>query len=345
MSDHDLLQRYVHDGSQTAFAELVARHLDLVYSAARRQVHPAQLAEEVTQSVFLDLSRDAARIHPGTPLVAWLHLVTRRTAIDAIRRESRRHSREQAASEIAAMKTPSADWTRIEPLLDEALQTLDEPDRCALLLRYFENKSLREVGETLGTSDDAAQKRISRALERLRARFARAGVTLTSAGLIADLSAQAIVSAPAVLGPLIASATVISSALLSSSATAVARILVTTPVQKFFAVFFAAALAGGIIYQTVTTQRQRAALIAAQAHFNRSSQELADLQHATQATRRRALALQTELARPSLTTPGAEPAMAAEIAAWFARLEKLKTLVAQHPSAAIPEMSLLSEKD
>ncbi|MBC7368757.1 MAG: sigma-70 family RNA polymerase sigma factor [Undibacterium sp.] len=83
------------------------------------------------------MAQDAARIQPGTPLVAWLHLVTRRTAIDAIRRESRRRPRKQAASEIAAMKPPSADWSRIEPLLDEALQTLDEPERCALLLRYF----------------------------------------------------------------------------------------------------------------------------------------------------------------------------------------------------------------
>ena len=106
-SDPELLQRYAETGSQEAFAALVKRHLDLVYSAARRQVRSPQLAEEVAQSVFLHLSRLARTLQPGTPLAAWLYLVTRRTSIDVIRRESRRQARGQTAVAIAAMNTSS----------------------------------------------------------------------------------------------------------------------------------------------------------------------------------------------------------------------------------------------
>src|SRR5476649_982025 len=98
MSDHDLLRDYAHDGSQAAFAALVERHLNLVYSAARRQVRSPQLAEEIAQSVFVDLARHASRFKPDMPLVAWLHVVSRRTAIDVIRRESRRQTREHDAA-------------------------------------------------------------------------------------------------------------------------------------------------------------------------------------------------------------------------------------------------------
>jgi len=166
-ADLELLRDYACEKSQEAFAELVRRHVDLVYSAALRQVRSPQLAEEVGQSVFTDLARDAANLKPDTILTAWLYQVTRRTAIDVVRRESRRQARERLAVEMAAMNT-ATDWTHIEPLLDDAMEALDETDRAAILLRYFENKSLREVGQSLGTSDDAAQKRVSRAVERLR---------------------------------------------------------------------------------------------------------------------------------------------------------------------------------
>src|SRR4051812_11480890 len=105
LSDNDLLREYVRDGSNPAFSELVRRYLDAVYSAASRQVRSTALAEEIAQSVFLDLSKSATKIKPGQPLIAWLYLVPRRTAIDTIRRESRRQKREQAASEIGAMKS------------------------------------------------------------------------------------------------------------------------------------------------------------------------------------------------------------------------------------------------
>jgi len=160
MSDTDLqlLAKYARQHAEDAFAELVRRHLDLVYSAALRQVRSPQLAEEVAQSVFTDLARNADRFAANTVLPAWLYQVTRRTAIDAVRREARRQLREQIATEMNAVNATATDWTHIEPILDEAMHALEDEDRAAVLLRYFENKSLREVGEALGASENAAQK-------------------------------------------------------------------------------------------------------------------------------------------------------------------------------------------
>jgi RNA polymerase sigma factor (sigma-70 family) len=198
MSDTDLelLARYTQRHAEDAFAELVRRHLGLVYSAALRQVRSPQLAEEVAQSVFTDLARNATKLKPDTILTAWLYQVTRRTAIDVVRRETSRQLREQVATEMNAINATAADWTHIEPLLDEAMHALDDTDRTAVLLRYFENKSLREVGATLGTSENAAQKRLSRAVERLREFLARRGVTVGASGLMVLISANAVQAAP-----------------------------------------------------------------------------------------------------------------------------------------------------
>src|SRR5882724_6794859 len=184
-NDLDLLGEFTRHQSQDAFTALVQRHLNLVYCAALRRVRSPQLAEEVAQSVFTDLARSAARLKSDTILTAWLYQVTRRTAIDVVRREASRQLREQIATE---MNATTADWTHIEPLLDEAMHALDDTDRAAVLLRYFENKSLREVGATLGTSEDAAQKRVTRAVERLREFFTKRGVAVGTSGLAIVIS-------------------------------------------------------------------------------------------------------------------------------------------------------------
>src|SRR2546425_7084913 len=153
-TDLELLARYTAQHAEDAFAEIVRRHIDLVYSAALRQVRSPQFADEVVQSTFINLARHAHRLTPKTILTAWLYQVTRREAIDVIRREARRQLREQIATEMNAINATAGDWIHIEPLLDEAMDALQEADRAAVLLRYFENKSLREVGQTLCTSED-----------------------------------------------------------------------------------------------------------------------------------------------------------------------------------------------
>src|SRR5262249_52736144 len=139
-SDWELVRDFVREHSEESFRALVERHLNLVYSAALRQVRAPQLAEEVAQSAFATPAQHARRLKPDTVLSAWLYQVTRRLAIDVVRCEARRRVREQVAAEFTAMNDTTADWGQIESLLDDAMGALDETDRVAVLLRYFENK-------------------------------------------------------------------------------------------------------------------------------------------------------------------------------------------------------------
>jgi RNA polymerase sigma factor (sigma-70 family) len=262
MSDTDLqlLARYTGQHAEDAFAELVRRHLDLVFSAALRQVRSPQLAEEVAQSAFTDLARQAHRLAPDTILTAWLYQVTRRTAIDVVRREARRQHREQVACELNAMNTPAADWTHIEPLLDEAMQALEETDRTAVLLRYFENKSAREMAQTLGTTEDAAQRRVSRAVERLRQFFDKRGVTIGASGLVIAISANSVQAAPAGLAVTISAAAALVGTSLATTATATAtatKAIVMTTLQKTLITATIALAVGTGIYQARQASRLR----------------------------------------------------------------------------------------
>lgn len=210
--DQHLLERYCRSGDQAAFGEVLRRHLNLVYSAALRQVRSPLLAEEVAQSVFTHLARRARFLAPDIILPAWLWQVARRMAINVARREARHRHREHLAYELAAMNTADADWTGIEPLLDEALAALPTTDRTVVLLRWFEGKSLREIASLLCLSEDAAQKRGSRALDRLRSYFARRGITTSSGALAAALTANAVQAAPAGLAATLAESSLASSA-------------------------------------------------------------------------------------------------------------------------------------
>jgi RNA polymerase sigma factor (sigma-70 family) len=270
-TDLDLLGQFNRDHSQDAFTEIVRRHVNLVYSAALRQIRSPQLAEEVAQSVFTDLARNAGKLQPDTVLTAWLYQVTRRTAVDVVRKESRRQLREQIATEMNAMNATAPDWTHVEPFLDEAMHTLDETDRAAVLLRYFENKSLREVGQTLGTSDDAAQKRVSRAVERLREFLSRRGVTVGASGLAVVISANAVQAAPAGLAATISTAAVLAGTTIAATATATAtKAIAMTTLQKTLITTMLAVVAGAGIYeahqaaqlreQNQTLQQQQAPL-------------------------------------------------------------------------------------
>jgi RNA polymerase sigma factor (sigma-70 family) len=245
-SDLDLLGQYARDKAQDAFTEIVRRHVDLVYSAAFRQVRSPQLAEEVAQSVFTDLAQNAGKLKSDTVLTAWLYQVTRRTAVDVVRKESRRQLREQIATEINAMNAAEADWTHVEPFLDEAMHELDDTDRAAVLLRYFENKSFSEVGQTLGTSDDAAQKRVSRAVEHLREFLSKRNVTIGASGLAILISANAVQAAPVGLTGTIATAGATVAGTTLSTATAVKIIVMTTLQKSIIAAFIAAAVGTGL---------------------------------------------------------------------------------------------------
>jgi RNA polymerase sigma factor (sigma-70 family) len=197
MTDANLLHRYARDRDQAAFAELVRRHADLVYSAARRQLDgDHHRAQEVTQIVFLGLARKAASLARHPCLAGWLYQTTRYTAARHRQSDTRRSARETlaatdpalpvhapvSATTSAASPEPPADWSRVEPLLDDALATLGEADRQAVLLRYFTGHAYAEIGRQLGLAENTARMRTERALEKLRQALAvRAAISATHA--------------------------------------------------------------------------------------------------------------------------------------------------------------------
>jgi len=195
MEDHELLRAYWSERSESAFAELVNRHLALVYSTALRVLGQRQLAEEVGQMVFLKLARKAAALGKSQPLAGWLYRTSCRAALSVLRAEQRRGRRETQAMELQLINNDAL-WPRLAPFLEDALAQLSQPDQDALILRCFEGKSLREVGQALGLSEDAAHKRVSRAVDKLRAFFAQRRIYTTAALLESAVAAHAVQAAP-----------------------------------------------------------------------------------------------------------------------------------------------------
>jgi len=205
MDDISLLREYAANNSETAFAELVSRRIGFVYSAALRQVRDPHLAGEITQTVFIILAQKAGRISDKTILTGWFFRTTRFAALARMRAEAKRSLRRATLEKEFQMQnefqSPAVDetWNQMSLLLDEALARLGEKDRQAVLLRFFENKSLAEVGNSLGAGEDTARKRVSRALEKLRKFFSKRGVVSTTALIAGAMSAHSVQAAPVVL--------------------------------------------------------------------------------------------------------------------------------------------------
>ena len=258
MTDHQLLRNFARERSESAFAELVARHLPLVYSAAMRQTGgDAYMAQDVAQQVFTDLARKALTLSENVVLAGWLHRATVFAARQILRGERRRQLREQQA---AAMNTiepepENADWQRIRPLLDEALDHLNKTDRDALLLRFFEQRSFAQVGGSLGGTEEAARKRVARALEKLRVILRRQGVGTTAAALSTTLSANAIQVAPAGLATSIASSSVAAAG--TGTTFALFKIMTATQLKLGFSALVAAGVATTFVIQHQTQARLR----------------------------------------------------------------------------------------
>lgn len=216
--DAQLLREFAETGAESAFAELVRRHVDLVHSAARRQVAgDTHRAEEVTQAVFVELARQAKRLSTHRSLAGWLYTTARHLAARNQRAEQRRILRETAAQPMNAPDpdTPPA-WEELRPLLDETMHRLSATDREAVILRFFQNRPLAQVGQALGVGENAARMRVDRALERLRRELARRGVRSTAAALSLALSAHAVTTAPATLAATVTATAVLTVPLASA---------------------------------------------------------------------------------------------------------------------------------
>ena len=200
LDDLELLRAYTAGQSERAFEALVARHIHWVYSSAFRQVGNLDLAEEITQAVFIMLARKAKSFGPNTIVSAWLYRATRYVAADALKSQRRRQRREQEAQMQSHGNEPEPDiWGQIAPLLDEGMAQLSERDRSALVLRFFENKTAREIGIVQRVDESAAQKRVARALDKLRGFFVQRGVTLSAGALATLVATHSVQAAPAAL--------------------------------------------------------------------------------------------------------------------------------------------------
>jgi RNA polymerase sigma factor (sigma-70 family) len=252
--DAELLSRYAADHSEPAITELIQRHVDLVYSAALRLVSgDAHRAQDVTQQVFVELTRNARKLAGHPALVGWLYTTTRRIAMHTNRTEQRRKNREQEAhamTELLRETAPDEDWDQLRPVLEEAMHDLGEKDRLAVLLRYFQNKPLKEVGAVLGLNENAARMRVDRALDKLHGLLTQRGVTLSAAGLGAVLVGNAVQAAPVGLAVAISTAAALAGTTLATTATATAiKTIAMTTLQKTLITATLAAAVGTGIYE------------------------------------------------------------------------------------------------
>lgn len=258
-TDPELLRQYAERHAEPAFDELVSRYVDLVYSAALRMVRDTHLAEDVTQRVFLALAQNAGQLTQHPVLSGWLHRTTQNVAANTVRTEVRRRAREQQAAVMNQMLSaePEPDWEDVAAQLDAVLGELSEAERNALLLRYFERQSAREMARALGTSEEAAQKRVSRAVEHARELMATRGVAVSTGGLIVLLSANAVQAAPVGLSAVITtSAALAKTGLATLTTSAAAKTLAMTTLQKALIATTLAAAIGAGVYQA----RQASAL-------------------------------------------------------------------------------------
>ncbi|MBM3845291.1 MAG: sigma-70 family RNA polymerase sigma factor [Verrucomicrobia bacterium] len=281
-----LLADYLRSGSDVAFRELVNRYIDLVYSTALRLVDGnRQQAEDVAQKVFVDLARTARSLSTEVKLGGWLHRHTCFVAAKTMRGERRRQSRERQAVAMNALHDNSeADFSRVGPILDEAINELADADRAAILLRFFEQQDFRSVGAAIGITEDAARMRVTRALEKLQEMLMNRGVTTTAGALSVALSSNVVQAAPAGLAIAISAAAAFAGASIVSSATASAtKAIAMTTLQKAFFTTVLVVAAGTVLHQVrkssaleaqlSTQQNQHASLTDALAQSGRDLEE------------------------------------------------------------------------
>ncbi|HZF74023.1 MAG TPA: sigma-70 family RNA polymerase sigma factor, partial [Gemmatimonadaceae bacterium] len=274
LTDTELLRRYAEDRSEAAFGELVARHVNLVYSTALRLVGgDEQLARDVAQSVFTDLARKAVSICnrrrevadgetlTNPSLSGWVYTGARFAAAKLVRDEQtrRKHEREaQAMNELLSSDSHEPEWSELRGVLDDALGMLSDAEREAVLLRYFEGNDFHIVGAALGLSEDAARKRVSRALDKLRDVLARRGVTTTSTALSATLASHAVHVAPIGLAAAFANASLAAAVTTPTSILGLIQFMASTKIKLALAALVAAGVATPLVLQHQTMNQLRA---------------------------------------------------------------------------------------
>jgi len=373
-TDNELLRDYARDRSESAFTELVRRHVDMVYSAALRETHgDAPLAEDITQAVFSEVARKAFQLCSHPALAGWLYTCVRQMTANARRAEDRRLRRELEAhtmNEVFSHDSLESDWRQIQPMLDDAMHELDEADRAAVVLRFFEDRSHKEVGLALGFSESAARKRVDRALERLRTALAKRGVTTAASGIAVVISANAVQAAPVGLAVTISTAALAGATLVTTATIAATKAIAMTTLQK---ILVAAIIVGSLatplflqhraqvrLREQAKTLSERAVRLAKLRTENEGfSNLLAQAQAAQPALNEQfneVLRLRGEVGRLQATVreltglKANEPLSREEVLnsmrqLYCDRVNRLKQSFAANPAAAVPELQYLTDKD
>ena len=323
--DVELLRRYARDSSQDAFAELVRRHVDLVYSAALPRVgRDSHLAEDITQRVFSDLARQAGTLSIRSSLAGWLYTRARFIASDVVRSERRRRHREEQAqlmSELSLGEPSAASWDRLRPVLEQTVEELKPEDRNAVLLRFFEHRPFADIGALLGLSEDAAQKRVHRSAEKLRGLLARRGVTSTAAALALVLAGQTAVAAPAGLAGRITKSALTALPPASAPALGILQLMSTTKAVSLAAAALLVAALGIDTHEILAEQAASARLTAASAAYDSLLAELHSVRDGAAAAEREAGRRQSAQAATNASGPAAWNSVAAG-----------KAFLARHPA-------------
>jgi len=233
MNDDELIREFASSRSEQAFRRLVDRHCDLVFSVASRVTQNPDLARDVSQQVFSKLAARPGAVATGVPLSAWLHRTCRSLAIDLVRSEEARRKREVTLSASPLMNAePSPDWSALEPVIDSLIDELPELERRAVVMRFYEKRSHGAIGASLGLTEEAARKRLDRALERLRGLLAKRGIATSSAALATILPAHAVTTAPAGLAASLSSTALSTATLTAATATATTSTLIAFMTNK-----------------------------------------------------------------------------------------------------------------
>ena len=261
IDDMQLVQQYARCKSEEAFAALVARHVNLVYSVAFRQVRDAHLAEEITQTVFIILARKAGSLSSRTVISGWLCQTARFASAKALTMRRRRQEREQEAyMQSIVNESESDDWMQIAPLLDTAMGHLGEKDHNAVVLRFFEGRNFKAVSAALGTTEAGAKMRVNRALEKLRKFFTKRGLTFSAAAIAGAISANSVQAAPIGLATSVTLAAVKGTTVATSTLTLIEttlKLMAWTKLKTAVVVGAIAIMAAGTV--TVTMHRSTAA--------------------------------------------------------------------------------------
>ena len=251
LDDQQLLDEFTGANSEAAFAALVTRYVNLVYSTALRFAGNPQAAEEISQAVFIILARKAASLRQGVVLSGWLYQTARLTAANYVKHDIRRQRREQEAYMQSTLNEPGASaWEEIAPLLDEAMGKLGETDRNAVVLRFFENKTSREVATALKMTEAAAHMRVHRALEKLRHFFTKRGIVSTTAIIAGAVSANSVHAAPIGLAKSVSAVAIAKGAAASASTATLVKgalkVMAWSKTQTVVAIGIGILLAGAV---------------------------------------------------------------------------------------------------